>query len=556
MSLNQVSSFVGLGISRRLEMKNFEMKLRYYLCVIILLSVPNVVISQEIPIQLMLVDNSGFEKVNHYVKLRLTMSNDTSSTLGQYQEVHLTQSNEYGIISENIGSGVATTNSQVLSLEQFTFLTNEPIIQIELDTSSASNQYYTVGYVSYNYPIVARRALSADSSDYSDQSINSEYSDTAEFARNFNESFDGDTSDVNELQELTYDALTRTLSITDGNQISLGLNSPNEVETSLIELNSSLSANIWRVADSQYLYSWDEQNQYYIKALIIRPDSIIDSVDVGFYIKKLFPSDSVIFGNSAGYLKSCDLNGANIQTKYVGTSAVSSINHPQVSLLENNISWITYYNYDYFLESWNLDSNIVTSTNLGDFLISWSENYVITKYWSTYGIDSQGQGYYFRTINRLNGQSSDLRLKQYGNVYFEAIDTSGKKTIRSYYPVNDKVSYSVRDTSYNEGGFTLIGSSNNSFVEGEDGFYLTSRTINSSYTTQKMYLINTNSIGSDKSITKLVLEDWEIHPEANGQLYIIPGNGEFIVLFSNIKHWWINNQYRSGNLILRVPFYE
>ena len=61
MSLNQVSSFVGLGISRRLEMKNFEMKLRYYLCVIILLSVPNVVISQEIT-QLMLVDNSGFEK--------------------------------------------------------------------------------------------------------------------------------------------------------------------------------------------------------------------------------------------------------------------------------------------------------------------------------------------------------------------------------------------------------------------------------------------------------------------------------------------------------------
>ena len=74
------------------------------------------------------------------------MSNDTSSTLGQYQRVHLTQSNEYGIISENIGSGVATTNSQVLSLEQFTFLTNESIIQIELDTE-ASNQYYTVGYV-------------------------------------------------------------------------------------------------------------------------------------------------------------------------------------------------------------------------------------------------------------------------------------------------------------------------------------------------------------------------------------------------------------------------
>ena len=111
------------------------------------------VYSQEIPIQLMLVDNAGFEKVNHNVKLRLTMSNDTSSTLGQYQEVHLTQSNEYGIISENIGSGVATTNSQVLSLEQFTFLTNEPIIKVELDTSSVSNQYYWI------LPYVVRACL-------------------------------------------------------------------------------------------------------------------------------------------------------------------------------------------------------------------------------------------------------------------------------------------------------------------------------------------------------------------------------------------------------------
>ena len=158
--------------------------------------------SQEIPLQLMLVDSNGFEKVNQNVKLRLTMSNDTSLTTGQYQEVHITQSNEFGIIGENLGSGVATTNSQVLSLEQFAFLTDEPLIKIELDTSSASNQYYTVGYVPYSYPMVARRALSADSSNYSDQSINSEYADTAEFARNFNESYDDDTSATNEIQGL------------------------------------------------------------------------------------------------------------------------------------------------------------------------------------------------------------------------------------------------------------------------------------------------------------------------------------------------------------------
>ena len=192
------------------------------------------VYSQEIPIQLMLVDNAGFEKVNHNVKLRLTMSNDTSSTLGQYGEVHLTQSNEFGIISENIGSGVATTNSQVLSLEQFTFLTNEPIIKVELDTSSVSNQYYTVGFLPYSYPMVARRALSADSSNYSDQSINSEYADTAEFARNFNESFDGDTSSSNELQVLLYSQ--DTLSISNRNKVYLPSGKEDEFNLKCVEM--------------------------------------------------------------------------------------------------------------------------------------------------------------------------------------------------------------------------------------------------------------------------------------------------------------------------------
>ena len=195
-----------------LVLGRFEMKIKFYLYFLILLSTQYTALSQEIPVQLMLVDNAGFEKVNHNVKLRLTMSNDTSSTQGQYQEVHLTQSNEYGIISENLGSGVATTNSQVLSLEQFTFLTSEPLIKIELDTSSASNQYYTVGFVPYSYPMVARRALSADSSNYSDQSINSEYADTAEYAKNFSESYDGDTSASNELQELLYSNDTLRLS--------------------------------------------------------------------------------------------------------------------------------------------------------------------------------------------------------------------------------------------------------------------------------------------------------------------------------------------------------
>lgn len=255
------------------------------------------VYSQEIPIQLMLVDNSGFEKVNESVKLRLTMSNDTSSTLGQYQEVHLTQSNEYGIISENLGSGVATTNSQVLSLEQFTFLTNEPLIKIELDTSSASNQYYTVGYVPYSYPMVARRALSADSSNYSDQSINSEHADTAEYAKNFTESYDGDTSASNEIQELVYDSGSNTLSISDGNKVQLGRYSSSQMHsTTLTQVEDSINLNQIMAADEDYYYF--VSNSTITKKLRSNIDSTVSKTNVGFNISYIYPEDSVVFGSN------------------------------------------------------------------------------------------------------------------------------------------------------------------------------------------------------------------------------------------------------------------
>jgi hypothetical protein len=160
-------------------------------------------IAQSIPIQLMVVDSDGFEKVNHSVKLRLTLTNDTSITTGQYQEVHLTQSNDFGIVSESLGGGVVTTNSSVYALSEFAFNATEPMIKIELDTTALSNQYYTVGTLAYTYPLVSRRALRSDSADYSSLSLDAEFSDTAEFARNFNESLDYDTSATNELQNLT-----------------------------------------------------------------------------------------------------------------------------------------------------------------------------------------------------------------------------------------------------------------------------------------------------------------------------------------------------------------
>ena len=147
---------------------------------IILLS-PLQMYCQSIPIQLMVVDQNGFEMPNTQVKLRLTMRGDTSLTTGQYQEVHNVSTNDLGIVSVNFGAGITTTNSQVLGLELFAFDESEPFIKTELDTSISPTQYRNLGWMKYSYSMVSQRALKADTADYLRDNLIYELNDVAAF---------------------------------------------------------------------------------------------------------------------------------------------------------------------------------------------------------------------------------------------------------------------------------------------------------------------------------------------------------------------------------------
>ena len=137
--------------------------------------------AQSIPIQLMVVDQNGFEMPNTQVKLRLTMRADTSSTTGQYQEVHNVSTNDLGVVSVYFGSGITTTNSQVLSLDLFSFNQDEPFIKTELDTTINPTQYQSLGWLKYTYSMVAQRALKADTADYLRDNLIYELNDAAAF---------------------------------------------------------------------------------------------------------------------------------------------------------------------------------------------------------------------------------------------------------------------------------------------------------------------------------------------------------------------------------------
>ena len=137
--------------------------------------------AQSIPIQLMVVDQNGFEMPNTQVKLRLTMRGDTSITTGQYQEVHNVSTNDLGIVSVEFGAGITTTNSQVLSLDLFSFNENEPFIKTELDTTITPSQYRNLGWMKYSYSMVSQRALKADTADYLRDNLIYELNDAAAF---------------------------------------------------------------------------------------------------------------------------------------------------------------------------------------------------------------------------------------------------------------------------------------------------------------------------------------------------------------------------------------
>lgn len=137
--------------------------------------------AQSIPIQLMVVDQNGFEMPNTQVKLRLTMRGDTSTTTGQYQEIHNVSTNDFGVLSVNFGSGITTTNSQVLSLDSYLFSENEPFIKTELDTTINPTQYQNLGWIKYSYSMVAKRAFQADTANYLRGNIIYELNDAAAF---------------------------------------------------------------------------------------------------------------------------------------------------------------------------------------------------------------------------------------------------------------------------------------------------------------------------------------------------------------------------------------
>ena len=504
--------------------------------------------SQSIPIQLMVVDQNGFEMPNTQVKLRLTMRGDTSLTTGQYQEVHNVSTNDLGVVSVDLGKGIVTTNSQVLGIDLFSFGLDEPYIKTELDTSISPTNYTNLGWMKYRYPLVARRALSADSANFSD---------SANYITNEKIDWYKDSSETNELQYLSYQKDLQLLSISDGNSVEII--TKNEYfgsSGSLLDLtnkDNGITLPNYSIANKSYLYGYSGSTLY--RAPMTDPWDI-DTVNFPFTIFAVFPTDSLVFGyltTNRAQIRVSDLSNSYVKTKSLPSASWSQLD---VAYRNNILSIYSYHSsYTRYLRAWDLDADSLFSLAL------YTDQYFTTN--ASYRKNND-----LTIYDRFTGQfvSYILSSSNYYTVNGVQIDTTMTKmsfnsSTSSYYRGR-----SLIDTASSHGGisFGLKSSQQGTYLKNPLGIELLFNSKNPSssnsyadVTSYSYYVIlNPNNINTEKSVTKIYLRDFDrSHVEVLGSTpVIILGEGEYLLLFRNSKNLFIEGEYHSGDFIYRIPF--
>ena len=360
--------------------------------------------SQSIPIQLMVVDQNGFEKTNTTVKLRLTLSSDTVSSTGQFQEVHSIVTNDLGVVSVNLGDGIVTTNSNFLDLSSYTFTDTEPFIKVEIDTTISPTNYHHVGWIKYSYPLVARRALLSDSANYLKNVDSDWFKDSSEFneiqALSFNDSsailsisegnsvliekaaWFKDSSESNEIQRLSFNDTTGELTLTKGNSVLIQtpVNSTEKSEVLNSLAHNSLTYMYWREVYNDTLWG-KGYNGELLKAPLSDPH-LVDTLNFNYPVEEVHPSDSVILSRN-GWTSFVirGLDGTIKATQNVSGISSSYAYITEIVFKPGKVAFYvrTGYNTGRYY-SWNYDLNLISSIESNTLGSHSSSNTTVTAF--------------------------------------------------------------------------------------------------------------------------------------------------------------------------------
>ena len=507
---------------------------------------------QSIPIQLMVVDQNGFEIPNTQVKLRLTMRGDTSLTTGQYQEVHNVSTNDLGVVSVDLGEGIVTTNSQVLDIDLFNFDNNEPYIKTELDTSISPTNYANLGWIRYHYPMIARRALWADSS---------RYSDTANYITNEKIGWYKDSSEINELQSLHYNKATQTLSIAERNSVQISTKNEYFGEVGeLIPISIPDSVDYFpywsfSVASNTRFFGWT-QDTLLISASFESP-WLIDTVVSPFRIRNIYPSDSIIIGISKDGLKLIKANMTLTDIDSIslgGNYSLINIAYKD-DLISAYVANSTSGSATRQLKIWNLNLGTISSGQSMGYGVSYSMTHIG-------GYRQDNSNIYL--LDRFSGQTK--RVIQFaGPVYYDQFDTTFSYVIGQFgYGSSYGNSFTIKDSTGSDvGGISFGGGTNISAkalsLDGSVLYHITKNAngYDDDYTSYSyLILINPNVITQNGTASKIYLRNFDrSHPETSYNLYVTRGETDFVLILSNCKNVFVDGGFINGSFIYKVPYY-
>ena len=131
-------------------------------------------VTHAIPYQAVVRDGGGNPLINHPLTVRCTLHNNTASGTSIYQETHTISTNNLGLFTLHIGTGVASIGN----IDSIHWALYKKYLEVEFDTTAQGNTYIDLGtqqLMSVPYALYAEtagNALNAPKGDKGDAGVN------------------------------------------------------------------------------------------------------------------------------------------------------------------------------------------------------------------------------------------------------------------------------------------------------------------------------------------------------------------------------------------------
>ena len=110
-------------------------------------------------------DANGIELVNQSISIRASVLSDSTTGTIQWQEIHATSTDTFGLFTLTIGKGTSTSNGSQNNFSEISWGTNKHFLKIEMDVTGGTNYSFmgTNQMMSVPYALYSEKSGSTNS---------------------------------------------------------------------------------------------------------------------------------------------------------------------------------------------------------------------------------------------------------------------------------------------------------------------------------------------------------------------------------------------------------